>query len=194
MGGLFQARRTTHFSSPAPRLEAKRKREWQPSQLPNAQIDTYLQLRLETDERPFEPIFSSVIILAETRSLFCFWNHLHGHLTQFLIKPAFAAQRPPIIKIYFHRPPHRDPASDRQTLSHDTGPGSFIIAEEELASSKASRKEQQSYEQAGTAASHQPPKGETIKISAVGKVVVDTISHQLCGIFRRPFLQINPQR
>jgi haloacid dehalogenase-like hydrolase len=72
-------------------------------------IDTYLQLRLETDERPFELIFSSVIILAETRSLFCFWNHLHGHLTQFLIKPAFAAQRPPIIKIYFHRPPHRNP-------------------------------------------------------------------------------------
>src|SRR5581483_2720428 len=133
-------------------------------------------------------------IFSGTRSLFCFTNHLHGNVTQFLIKPAFAPQRPPIIKVYLHRPPHCDPAGDRQALSHNTGPGSFNIAEQELAGSKASRKEQQSYEQAGTAASHQTPKGEMIKISAVGKVVVDTVSHQLCAIFCRPFLHINSQR
>ena len=77
-----------------------------------------------------------------------------------------------------------DPAGDRQTLSHNTGPGSFNIAEQELAGSKAGRKEEQSYEQAGTAASHQTPKGEMTKISAVGKVVVDTVSHQLCDLLQ----------
>ena len=35
MGGLFPTQGTTRLSSPAPRVEAKRKREWQPSQLPN---------------------------------------------------------------------------------------------------------------------------------------------------------------
>ena len=44
---------------------------------------------------------------------FCFWNDLHRYLAQLLIKSAFAPQRPPIIKIYFHRPPHRDPAGNR---------------------------------------------------------------------------------
>ena len=55
----------------------------------------------------------SVIFFAETPSLFCFRNDLHRYLAQLLIKSAFAPQRPPIIKIYFHRPPHCDPAGNR---------------------------------------------------------------------------------
>jgi hypothetical protein len=56
---------------------------------------------------------SSVIFFVETQSLFCFWNDLHRYLTQLPIKSAFATHRPPVIKIYFHRTPHRDPAGNR---------------------------------------------------------------------------------
>jgi hypothetical protein len=53
-------------------------------------------------------------------------DNFHWHVAELAVDPAPSKQRPPIVKVYLHRPPHRDPACDRQTLPQDAGPGACL--------------------------------------------------------------------
>src|SRR6266576_1986936 len=45
----------------------------------------------------------------------------YGHSRESILHPSLAQDRPPAVKEYFQRTPHRDPSADRQAFPHDFG-------------------------------------------------------------------------
>jgi hypothetical protein len=93
--------------------------------------------------------------LDRNRSTLRVLDDFHWHGAELRIDSASPAQWTPIIEINLHRPPHRDPARDRQTFAQHAGPGACLTVQQCLDENEAGGQEHQTDEQTGPALFHQ---------------------------------------
>src|ERR1019366_10795257 len=86
-------------------------------------------------------------------STLAFLDEFHRHVAQLGIGPASSQQRPPIVKIDLHRPPHGDPSGNRKALPHDGSPSARLMTQQHLAYEKTCRQEQEPYKETRAALS-----------------------------------------
>ena len=96
----------------------------------------------------------------------------YRHTTEFPVNPAASPQRPPVIKIDLHGPPHGHPSGDCEALPRDGGPSSRLVTQQHLTEAKTHREEQQADEKTGTTLFQEALEFQVGNLGAVSKVVV----------------------
>src|SRR5271165_7080886 len=100
-------------------------------------------------------------------------DDFYRHVAEFGESSPEAQQRPPIVKIDLHGPPHGDPSADGEALPHDGGPSVRGMTQQQLAEEQTRSQEQQADEETGAALFQQAIELQRGDLGAVGKMVVD---------------------
>jgi len=122
-----------------------------------------------------------------------FPDDFYRNLAEFCVDPAPSTQRPPIVKIYLHWPPHRDPSCNCETLPQDSGPRTLLPPQQCLDDREAGGQERQADKQTRPALLHEVLEFQVNQLGAVREVIVDGLADQFRRILFGPSLQINAQ-
>src|SRR5262245_34650128 len=106
----------------------------------------------------------------------------YRHPAEFFEDRLAPAEWPPVIQIYFHRPPHRHPTSNGEAfpLDHGKGPGSRSY--EEISDRQAGSQKHHANQQAFASVFHQMPKLQPAELKAITEVVMDRFLNHRLGV------------
>src|ERR1051326_6840489 len=118
----------------------------------------------------------------------------HGHSAEFIEDLPTPAQRPPVIEINFHRPPHGDPPSDGETLGQEAWKRSRTVQKQQLDNQQANAKKGQTDDQAHPSMFHKPLKLQLVQSCSIGKIIVDRLADEPLDVLSiRKVLQVHDQ-
>ncbi len=109
-------------------------------------------------------------------SAFSLLDYFYRHVTEFCVDSAAAPQRPPIVKIDLHRPPHGNPTSNREALTQHGGPSARVSTQQHVADDETSREKCRADEKTRTALVQEALEVQATNLGAVSEVVVDRLS------------------
>jgi len=112
-----------------------------------------------------------------------FWlADLDRHPTKFLENLLAAAEWPPVIQVYLHRPPHRHPARNREAFPPDGRKCPRSRPHQEMAYGQAGSQKHDANKQALSAVLHQTPKVQPAEFDSIAEVVMNRVFEHLLGV------------
>ncbi len=96
---------------------------------------------------------------------------LNLHAAHLLENPHAPADRPPFVQVHLQRPPHRNPAGDRQPLARDVSPRMRRQPHQEFGGRQAQAEKEAADQQAGSCIAHESSKLQPAQFGTVYKIV-----------------------